>query len=460
MSKASVTLPESSSAGKAGFYQQGTLSYSQRQLYVLFFWLMWNDFTVMLLEQPPALGVLLSYANGATNTQLALFNTFGGIVGIWINPFFSTWSDRTRTPWGRRRPFLFWSTPPLALSVAAMPYMPTLYYHLAHFHPAFAHFFQHFPINGAVLLLFAETFALGVFNGVVLAIFSYLYWDVVPENVLGRWTAVTKVITALCGLVWNFFLLGLAQHHMKSVCLGIAIFCLTVYLVSLWKVKEGEYPPPDEHKKGGILAPLRSYFVECFSDTYYLWIFFGFCLQAQSRLGDNLKQRFIMVDLHLPWDIIGKINTIPSVLIIALGFYFGSMVDRLHPVRLMPPTYFAWALTCLGSYFFINGAWSYLFWSTLTQLAIFANNITYGALLVEIFPREKLGQFASANQLFNQAVGLLIGIPAGIFFDYIHSDRFSYFAAALFLFACSAVWVKILRDFNRRKGQVPVPHAG
>ena len=69
-----------------------------------------------------------------------------------------------------------------------------------------------------------------------------------------------------------------------------------------------------------------------------------------------------MFDLHLSWDVVGKLNSAPGIIAILLGFFFGSMTDRFHPVRTIPGTYFAWGLACLGSYFFIAGAKSYLFW--------------------------------------------------------------------------------------------------
>ena len=86
--------------------------------------------------------------------------------------------------------------------------------------------------------------------------------------------------------------------------------------------------------------------------------------------------------------------------------------------------------------------------------------MTYGALLPEIYPREKLGQFCSAAILMQSATGFLLGIPIGYFFDYIHSDRFAYLWSATMLFGTAAIWLKVLANYNARQGRVPVPHAG
>lgn len=439
-------------------YKVGTLSYTQEQLFTLFFWLMWNDFTIMLLENVNAFSGFLQLDHGATNTQVAMFGAIGGAFSIWINPVFSVWSDRTRTRWGRRRPFLLLSTPPLALCIMAIPYMPTLHHYLLRY-PLAVSIFHLMPVNGAVLMVGLCVILFNIFNAMVLAIFSYLYWDVVPQEVLGRWTAMQRIVTAAGGLLWSFFLFGLADHHMKALCVGVSLFCLSVYLLSIWKVKEGGYPPVDEHKKGGFIAPIRAYFVECYSDPFYLWIFGAFLIAGLSNASNQYKGYYLRYDLHLSYDAMGKLNSAPGVISLILGYYFGSLADRLHPIRVFVPSFFAWGLICLGSYFFIHDQWSYLFWTCLTQVAIFANGVTYGALLPQIYPREKFGQFCSANQLCGSVVGVIISTPIGYLFDRIHSYRFAYLWSAVFLFGGALMFLKVQRNYEKRHGHVPVPHA-
>ena len=454
-----AVISDPPSVGGPKMFRVGTLQYTQQDLYVLFFWLMWNDFMITLLEQPGQFGFLLQKANGATYTQLAVFGTIQTLLTFWINPVFSTWSDRTRTRWGRRRPFLFLTTPPLALLIITMPYMPTVFHHLVR-NPGWAAFFHHVPMNGAAFLIGVNGLLMAIFNAMVLAIFSYLYWDVVPQDVLGRFNSLAKIVTSVLGIIFNFFFLGLGQHHMKSVCFGISLFALVAYLFSVWKVKEGEYPPPDTHKKGGWIAPLRAYFIECYSQPYYLWIFFAFVLYSLSNAGNQQKTNYVMNQLHLSWDLVGKLNSAPLLIAIFLGYFVGSITDRFHPVRIFPWLNLAWGLTCLGSYIFIAGAWSYFIWGSLTQVAMFAYGVAYGALLPEIYPREKLGQFCSACVLLQITVGSVLSIPLGEFWDWLNDDRFAYLWSAIFLFAAMAAWFKVRRNHELRHGHIPVPHAG
>ncbi len=252
-------------------YSVGTLSYNRRQLVFLFFWLMWNDFSITLIEQIGSMTNFVMKDHGATNTQIALMGTVGSVF-FWINPWVSTWSDRLRSKWGRRRPFLLIAAPFFAFFLAATPYMPSLYHYLLR-NPFMVALSARFPMSGEVLFMGVSNFFCGIFNAVILAIFSYLYWDVVPEPVMGRFQALSKTVALMAGLAWSFWIWGLADHHLKAVYAVTSAFCLTIYLISVWQIKEGEYPPPDVHKKGGLVAPIRAYIVESFSKSYYLWIF-------------------------------------------------------------------------------------------------------------------------------------------------------------------------------------------
>ena len=439
-------------------FEVGTLRYTKQGLVILFFWLMWNDFSIMLLEQVGSLTKFLMRDLGATYTEIATIGTFG-LIGLWINPVFSVWSDRHRGRMGRRRPFLFATTPFLAFFLMITPWMPDFYRYLAKF-PLGAAILSHIPMNGPILFISIASVLMGLFNTMVLTVFSYLYWDVVPEIVLGRFSALSKVATALASFLWLFFFFGYGEHHMKGVYLGVSMFCLAVYLTSVWRIKEGEYPPPDEHKKGGIMAPVRAYIVECYSKPFYLWIFAAFTLAQIGNLGNDYRDYYLHYDLKLNLDQIGKASAIPQVLIMIIGFGVGTMADRLKPVKLMPHLTFLWALTLIGSYFFVHDQLSWLIWFTLINLAIFAQGVLYGALIPELYPREKLGQFCSAAATMTAVVTGVSRPFVGMFFDYIHYTRFSFLWSAFFNILSGILFMKVYANWRKLQGHVPVPHGG
>jgi maltose/moltooligosaccharide transporter len=200
----------------AQIYSVGTLRYDRRQLVVLFFWLMWNDFSITIIERIGTLSNVLMKNEGATFTQMAMLASIGGILNPWINPWVSTWSDRLRSRFGRRRPFLLVATPFFAFFLMAVPFMPDFYHFLLHF-PLMKEAAAHFPMGGEALFIGVCGIISGLFNAVVLAIFQYLYWDVVPLPLMGRFNSLSKTVTTLAAVIWLFFIVGYADTHVKTV---------------------------------------------------------------------------------------------------------------------------------------------------------------------------------------------------------------------------------------------------
>jgi maltose/moltooligosaccharide transporter len=447
------------SAAASGTWSVGTLTYNKRQLITLFLWLMWNDFNITLLQQIGSLNGILFRDHGASYTEIAFFASAGGIIGMWLNPIVSTWSDRLRTPWGRRRPFLFFATPFFAIFLAAIPYMPDLYQHTKNL-GLVSHLVVVSGIKGEVLFIGVCSFISGLFNSMVLAIFSYLYWDVVPEAVLGRFWSLSNIVTGLATFSWSFFFMGLADTHIHGVYVGVSAFCLAAYLLSVWNVKESKYPPPDPHIKGGVLAPIRAYFAECFSNPYYLWIFAGFAIFQVGLLGQSYQFYYLRYDLGMSLGTIGRITSLPSILCMVIGFGLGTLTDRLKPVRLMAPTLALWAIGNVIAYFFVRDQWSLLFCVTFINVAIFFNSILQGAFMAEVLPREKFGQFCSANAISYQLICNFSNPFIAMLFDHIKFNRLGYLWSAGFQFLSALIFVKVYLNWVARRGRTPVPHAG
>lgn len=444
-------------------YTVGTLSYNKRQLFILFFWLMWNDFSLMLIEQVNTLNGVMMRNHGATFTQMAMLGSIGGFLTPWINPWVSTWSDRYRSRFGRRRPFLFVAAPLFALFLAATPFMPDLNAHLMRY-PWFVSLSAHFPLPGDVLFIGVCGLICGMFNAVLLSIFSYLYWDVVPEKLLGRFQSMSSNATLIAGLVWSFFIFGLADKNMKAVYVGTSFFCIIVYLISVSQIKEGGYPPPDVRKKGGVLAPVRAYFVECFSQSYYLWIFCGALMFQLGNSGNQYQFFYLYQDLKLDLGSIGwtqgSAKLITTGFGLLVGFYIGSVTDRLKPVRLLPWCYVLMATIMVGAFFLVHDKWSYLVAFSLTQVALFIHGVVIGAFTVEVFPREKIGQFCSAQAVFYQVIVNFINPLVGMLFDHLQNNRFGFLWTGGFQILAALVYTKVYLNWRRRQGVVPVPHAG
>ena len=442
----------------------GTLTYDKRGLWLVFFWLMWNDFSITLLEQVTGLTSILMRDRGASYTLISTFGSVGGLLGMWINPVFSTWSDRLRTRLGRRRPFLLIATPLFAISLCAIAFMPDLYHFLMGF-DGMAAILNRIPVNGEVLFIGIASIVNGLFNGVVLAIFSYYYWDVVPEIVLGRFNSLAKIVTVGAGMVWSFFVVGYAEQHTKTVYIGVSIFCVSVYLLSVWRVKEGEYPPPEPRRTTNPLEPFFEYFKDCFSKPYYLWIFFGtLCFQLANQ-GGIIQSFYLRYDLGMDLTTTGWIYGVglaaTTAFGLALGYSTGSLIDRLKPIRVIPVTFFIWALLALVSFFVVRDKMSAAVMTSLICINQFAFGVALGAVTVELFPREKIGQFCSAQAFFYQTIIMVLN-PLAIspFFDWLKFNRAGYLWSSFFYLLAGLVTVKVYHNWKHKQEKDPPASGG
>ena len=94
-------------------YHVGTLTYTKASLAILFCWLLWGDFCYVLMETVvPSIMPLKFKALGASNTSLGMImTTIPMIINSVFNPVISFKSDRYRSRWGRRIPFILLTAP-------------------------------------------------------------------------------------------------------------------------------------------------------------------------------------------------------------------------------------------------------------------------------------------------------------------------------------------------------------
>src|SRR2546421_10598870 len=110
-------------------YSVGTLTYTRSQLVNVFIWMLWGDFCLFLMDSGVGrtLVPLQLKKCGVSNTSIALINkSLVEFIVLILCPIISTWSDRYRSPRGRRIPFMLYTTPPLALCLALLGFSPLI----------------------------------------------------------------------------------------------------------------------------------------------------------------------------------------------------------------------------------------------------------------------------------------------------------------------------------------------
>lgn len=404
-------------------YKVGTLEYTKRGLVVLFLWLLWGDFCFTLMEgvEPSVLPFMLKNL-GASNLTISMYiTTITNIFNLTICPMSSYMSDRYRSKWGRRIPFLVFSTPGVALFLILTGFSKEIGSFL------FRHFFHHTVATEAAFTIgLIAVFVIGYqfFNMIVASVYYYLFSDVVPEHYTGRFFAYFRAMGTAAGALFNFFIYPYAQTHGKEIFVGLGILYFVGFLMMCWRVKEGEYPPPPPVEKGknSALVGIKTFFKESYSHKFYWYFYLSYAFMAVSGAVGvfgafrNLNVGLSMKDIGLIGGVTGVITT---VLLIPAGTY----VDRKHPIR-VGMTAMIWNLIFVPTNIIFLWNWNHatVLWLTIIITAItLPVGVVYAAaelpLFFRLLPHSRIGQFCSANSVVRSAMMIVAGVAAGYFVD-------------------------------------------
>jgi MFS family permease len=109
-------------------YTAGTLRYTQPQLASLFGWLLWGDFAFTFFEAifSRFMPLYLKDLQASNSLIGVMTGSIAGVINVFFAPNISQWSDRCRSRWGRRIPFLFCVTPITVISLILIGYAPEI----------------------------------------------------------------------------------------------------------------------------------------------------------------------------------------------------------------------------------------------------------------------------------------------------------------------------------------------
>jgi len=399
-------------------WRVGTLHYNGPGLVNVFFWMLWGDFCLNLMDsgvQPTVIPLQLKKYGMSMTAIGALTGTAVEIMSVVMVVVISTWSDRHRGPLGRRMPFMLYSAPPIALCLIAMGFAPQLAHWLQRTMP---HLFGTIALGSLVLSIIAVT-SIGYrfFDLFPQSVYYYLFTDVIPQKLMGTFTALFRVCSVAGSTFFSYFLLKHAEDNPGMICLLSGGLYLFAFVMMTLMVREGDYPPPEAPKNAPLadrfLDTCRRYIRECYSMGYY-WKFylFTFCFMCGIRTFNNFLIFYGKEVFHGDLDRLGKVNTLIGIVQLVIFFPIGPLVDWIHPFRAGLIGLGLVIVTLAASFFTIHDGASYAIWVTITSgaLAVFQGaNISLGPRLL---PRQQYGQFCSANALLWH-VGMMGALPLG-----------------------------------------------
>jgi maltose/moltooligosaccharide transporter len=432
--------------GSGPQFRVGTLTYTRLGLFLLFFWLLWGDliWTLMEFVFPASMPLQVDRLN-LPREWISYFGVVGAGLNMVMVPVVGFRSDRTRTRWGRRIPYLLITAPFLCLFLSLIGFSDDIGAWIrASNWPAKLGIS---PVTAIIVALGALIVLYDVFNVFVNSIFWYLFRDVVPSAYLGRFMAGFRIAQALAQWVWGNFVFRGIETHARQIYVGIALLYLVGFGLMCLMVREGKYPPPTDEVKGepGLLRAwhaVQTYARECFTHPLYIWFYIAQALMTASTVLSLYKVTFYLKHLHFTPEAYGWVLGTTAWISLILPLPFGWLVDKIHPMRgllisvtLMLPIHFLHFLT--GQYivlgYTITPYW--MFVSVLCVQVVLSNlNMASDVpLMMRIFPKKQFGQFSSANALVKGLAGIAGGFFGGKLIGWAIDRRGDYGYGYLFL---------------------------
>jgi MFS family permease len=435
-------------------WRVGSLVYTRAALINVFFWMLWGDFCLQMMEAViPRLVPLQLKAYGTSSAVIGLLvGSIPAGMNFVMNPFISTASDRHRGRIGRRMPFLLWPTPFVAVCLILVGFSPT-FAHVIHSKVALiAHVMTETQL--AVALIGVLTVCFTFFNLFIQSVYYYLFVDVIPQTVMGTFTCLFRVVGAIAGIIFNRWILGYSEKHSGAIYIGTGLLYLAAFLLLVWRVREGEYPPPEPlAKRGGRLSVATGYLRECFSMPFYLKLFGINSLFYVCWIPFNTFVIFYaMTNLGMSRDAFGKILAWGGMVTIPLFFVLGPIVDRFHPLRVVLTGFVTMCITGALSFVFMHNAHSFLI-VMITYMV--ASGVYFGgnaSLLPRLLPRERYGQFCSANAMVNATAMIVAPYLCGLLLDVMKDYRWVFLWASVWSGAGAMITFIVLRHWKRLGG--------
>ncbi len=438
-------------------YTAGTLRYTMPQLIITCFWVICSLLSLNLLayKMVPTMMPLLFDRHHISATMMAIIlSTVPSLLNLIINPILSTMSDKTRTKWGRRIPYLAISTPFIVFFMILIGFEPDLTKWIQQvFFPGKGEDQVGFWVLACLTILFQISYL------VPGSIACYIYADVVPKQFIGTFMGICTFLGTGITFVFNYFILSPAVNNPKLFfpLIGgiyfISYLCLTLF------VKEGSYPPVDDKIEPNTKFLdkarnyIRLYFKECCSHRIYVMLFVTLGLtQASTFCRNAFNLLFATKDLHMSAAEFGKTMAIGAVVSAVVVLPMGKVMDKIHPIRVFLFSGLIVIIMNIWGYFCVKDTKSFMFIGISIVLIYAIQNLSINPLLIDIVPMDKFGQFASANALVNCGIMLIASTLGGYFTD-LYGYRmifiWDFFVTIVATFALLIVY----KDWKRLGGQ-------
>jgi len=298
----------------------------------------------------------------------------GRVMDAVADPLVGYWSDRVKTRWGRRKPFIFVGAPLLALMFVLLWTPPTPDESL---------------VNGIYLAVVASVFFFA-FTLVVcpyLAMLPEISSDAAERVRLTSWQGAFNVIGAIGGMLIAGFLIDHHGYRVMSLCFAPAVL-LCSWAPLLVKTRAEGAPPSDFPLRRALTETLRNpYFVPYVVAQLLFW----------------MSLRIVMAALPKIVEVRAKVSETQQGIVMAAGLFVAALLFPFMPALAKR----------LGKRRILGGA--------MIHFAVMTGLLAgLGSLPV---PLSALGQAVLIMALAGPAIAALFTLPNAMVADIVDMDE-------------------------------------
>ena len=447
-------------------YRVGTLVYTRGTLFRVFLWMLWGDLCLNVMESAiPRMVPLQLQQLGASDATIGVLTVSLFSLLNWVtNPVISTWSDRTRSRWGRRVPFMLFPTPPLALFLILVGFSLNVAEYVRATAPGLGRAIGHAAamtlpdvatlpgqaqVGIGVIAVFLVLYKL--FDQFPQCVYYYLFTDVIPQETMGTFVCLFRVMATLGGVVFHYWLLDLADTHPHAVYLGCGLLYLAAFLGMSLAVQEGHYPPPPPRSANPVRSA-KAWLAESFTSAFYWKYFLAYAGFRWAFVPFNL---FLILYAQKTLDMkpgeFGHVMAWVLAVQLPVLFGLGPLLDKFHPIRVGLVGYATLVATGLAGFLLVGGKASFVTLTMLTFVAITIFQSAIATLGPRLLPRAKYGQFCAATMMVVESGMFVLAWACGKLLDAL-GERYLFLWLAAFSLFGLIVNVVLYRAWRQHGG--------
>lgn len=407
---------------------------------MLFCWLLFGDFAWSMRDRSvgPIAHWYLNHLKVPNYLFALLLGSFPALISVVLSPIISVKSDRCRSRWGRRIPFLLVTTPIAALGMIGIAITPLV---ARWVHATWLPNHNELVVAVVCFSVFWAAFEFATIAAN--AVFGGLINDVVPRPLLGRFYGLFRAVSLIDGIIFNYWIMGKVPDHFTLILTIIGVFYGAAFMWVCFKVKEGTYPPPAtlpvaEEKQAdkaplarvgrpGILTAFfreaKRYCKECFTNPYYLLVFVFLKIAIMSFGPINTFAIPYARSLDISMDTYGKCLALTFTISLCLSWFLGWAADVFHPLRMALGTLLCYIVAMIFGAIYATTPNAFLATWVAHGVLSGCYYTSAASLALRLFPHARFAQFSSAagictalaNMTLGPLVGLLIDQTGGVF---------------------------------------------